>query len=291
MNGRRTTGRMVRKDAPRLRLEERDEYALHVIHRARVLRTADLVPLVFPSLVVARRRLRRLHDAGYVALFVDRLEESNRITLDSKGYRLLGVATPKGYTPRAGESLREVATHAQTVTRFWCLLAASCPDAGVRLARFRFERELVVDHLNTLTTFRPDAVAQLVHGDVTGGVLVEVDCATESPNVVARKLHTFARLRATRTAVAGVAADVLVLLAPTQRRLASIARATGTCDAVMARVFHNRSDSLSLTTGWMSLSSIIAGSPVSAPLLSSLTETVATGASIPAPTPDSETPS
>lgn len=223
MNGRRTHGKMQRYRGREVVLSKRDALVLRCLQKARVMRTSDFVPLVFPSIPIARRRLRKLMDAGYLACYVEDLHADNRWALDRGGYReLLGDDIDK----RAPSRLPRSGSHHFTTVRFWVLLArASFVRADLSLIRFSFEWELPTAGIDTLTRHRPDAVFAV--GTPAGPVqcFLEVDRGSETASYVGRsKVETFARLRAGRVPVHAVVADRLIVTAPSARRLGSIAR-------------------------------------------------------------------
>lgn len=225
MNQRRTHGKMVKKAGVYVDLTKRDRLVLKMLAKARVMRTSDFCPLPFPSLPIARRRLRKLHDGGYLCCFIEQLHEDNRWVLDAKGYQVLeGMRSEK----RAPRGIAELSDHRATIVRFWSLLVHQCHEnSTLSLQRFSFEWELPGEIFTTAESPRPDALLVLAINDgPEQTLLIEVDTGTESPSYVAKKkLALLERLITTGSPVAGVVPDGVLFLVPSERRLRSLARA------------------------------------------------------------------
>lgn len=267
MNGRRTIGAMPRKPAPRLRRSRRDLLVLRVGSKLRVFRNLEVVPLLFPSLVVATRRLRRLLDAGLLTCTVEALHESNRYALSGKGARLL--ENEAGAEPTPPTTTRR-GPHHFVLTRFWSLLAHACHTTqSTRLVRFSFEWELTPAHLPTLTSYRPDALFVVRAGPVEHGVVLEADRGTEPPSTVALKVTAACRLIATHSPIAGVVVHQLLILVPSERRARAIAKAVGHGGSapVLLRVFGDQTASFALHEPWWTIADLLADADASGALL------------------------
>lgn len=83
----RTLGILPRDPTTDVMVRERDALLFRILAKAKVVRTSDLVVLgLFPSLPVARRRLLRLHRAGYITGMVEGgLHLETRWTIANKG--------------------------------------------------------------------------------------------------------------------------------------------------------------------------------------------------------------
>lgn len=271
MGGFRRTGKVERRPDTATTVSARDEVVCVALAKAKVLRSADLVSLgLFPSLAMARRRMRKLCHAGISLGFVEQPHLPTQFTLGPLGRALLGDAAKKTL-PKTLSALRGYGTHHFMAVRFWALLAGACHQAThLELERFDFEWELRArPGPDTLTPHRPDALYSIVTESAQHVGWVEVDCATESPSyVAATKFAVFARIVATGTAIAGVAPTHMVLLAPTLRRLQSLARAAQDLRVpVLCRVFDEHTENLTLGNGWMPRRSVLADSPEAIGLL------------------------
>lgn len=250
VNGRRRLGTMPRKLRP-VAFTPRDTFVCRALAKARVMRTSDFVPLVFPSLPIARRRLLKLMDAGVVVGVVHMLHEDTRWQLGAKARELLG-SDDHAPRPRSLRQLGEAGGgHHFALVRFWALLAHACfTSSTVKLRRFRFEWEAEGDHVNTTSAPRPDARFTLEVGGVVRTFWLEIDCGTESvPYVVREKVSVFERVSS-----ASSAPETLLLTVPTATRLAAIAGAVPSLAApALATVFTASATTLSLTIGWTRL--------------------------------------
>ncbi len=257
---RRGLGRLPRRPTVSVELSARDRLLLSALRKARVLRTPDLVPLIFPSLTVATRRLRRLHHGGYVALHCEDLHEPSRILLDRRGYELLATGPGDKTAERVAPPLPpQVGEHGFLTRRFWSLLAHSCHQSdALTLTRFLFEEEYGSTPQDLAQArYRPDAVFQLGAGDQSLGFALEIDRGTETPSYVAtKKIAVFATARAGCLAIGGVKLQALAIAVPTARRAAAISAATPPDLRhlpVIVRPFTLTPDDLDLTTGWTRL--------------------------------------
>jgi len=253
VNGRRTHGRLPRQRGVVIELQPRDRLVFKMLVKAGgVLTTRDFIPLAFPSHGVAVRRLRKLHDAGYVCCFVEQLHYDNRWVLDTKAWQELptgGEIVPQ--RRRAPDSLAPLRPHRATLLRFWSLFVAHChATEGLTLKRFSFEWELPDELFTTGGAYRPDALAIVDDNGRRRTLLIEVDTGTESPSYVAKhKIAHVETLVATGERVLGLGVDTLIFLIPSDRRHRSLARATKSRATPSTRtlVFTQEANTLDLT--------------------------------------------
>lgn len=256
MPGGRTLGRQLRA-GHRPELQERDLTVFRMLAKARVLTSADFVPTLFPSLPVARRRLRKLTAGKYIAGYVPALHQETRYVLDRKGMIALVEIDEADIEPRsAPKNLRGPGEHRLTLVRFWSRVVHECHEAEhLELRRFAFEWEMFPFELGTVLPFKPDAVLQLEESGEDKCFLIEVDQGTESPSYFAKnKIEVFSRLYAAQMPIAGEVPTAMLVTVPTQRRMNSLARAMpDTMVPMYARVFTTTEDEIALVGGWKSL--------------------------------------
>ena len=89
---RRRHRRDARRDTHGTVAGDRDLAILEALAKMRVLSTAQLCRLYFPSRSATNKRMRRLFDAGLVKVWVDALANENRYSLDVAGARCLARA-------------------------------------------------------------------------------------------------------------------------------------------------------------------------------------------------------
>src|SRR5688500_10536871 len=137
---RRRIARDGRRAGVRAVLGPRDEALVRALARLRLARTADLLRLFFPGVRpdTAARRLRRLHDAGFLGVRSCGLNEQNIYQLGPHGadwVEARGVAAGKPPVPPA--------THHLSTVRLWTQLAVALKkDTRLRLSRFEPDWEL-----------------------------------------------------------------------------------------------------------------------------------------------------
>lgn len=247
MSGRRKLGKLPRQRAA-IQLSERDRFVCLALAKTRVMGTSDLALLAFPSLAIARRRLRRLHDGAVIAGYVDAYSEENRWVLDRRGRELVGLTGTAAPCRPPASSL-----HRQLVVRLWVLLVGAChADSSAELTRFRFEWELTGGELPTARTYRPDAVLALQLDGQSVPLLVEVDTGTEGLRHLAEiKFPRIVTARLSGHVIGGVAALTVLLVAPSERRLTSLLSVAAQAGLpAVGLVLTPGVVSLSLETGW-----------------------------------------
>lgn len=252
MVGFRTVGVMPRKKRIVV-LSDRDRLVLKALAKGRVLRTSDLTGTILPSLPVARRRMKRLHDAAFATGVVVGLHLDSRWVLGKEGRELLGETSSANLVKLASQA----GEHHFTTARAWLTLAKECfASKEVGLGRFLFQWEYeCAGHLPTLLPYRPDAVVVVHRGATSIPCLLEVDLGSESPSYVAtHKVQVFERMAATGQGVAGVVPQILLVLVPTERRLQALVRAVPRTTArVAVKVFDHTSSTFGLGSGWTQL--------------------------------------
>lgn len=256
--GRRLGRQELGKKKPEL--QDRDLFLFRALHKAKVLTTGDLVPLVFPSLPIARRRLRHLVAGRYIAGFVEALHDETRYVLDRRGMVELVEADDLDLTPRsAPRELRGPGEHRLTLVRLWSRVVEGCHSSGgLELLRWSFEWEFEEQGRSYL----PDALFVLDNGETERVFAVEVDQGTESPSYVEKhKFQVFARLQAAEEEVQGEVLDAMLVVVPSDRRLRSLARALGESRLpIIGRVFSRGEEGEPvLGRAWYHLGELAAG--------------------------------
>jgi len=174
-------------------LTGRDDDLLTLIGLAGYVSTAQLARELFPSADRCRRRCRQLFDAGYLRVTLAGSTSANLVSLSPEGLRLLSAKHPElaarlrlsGIIRLAG-----VEHHLGLVdTR---LYAAGLATHGIRLLRWEGPHGglgqalgLADEHLE------PDGLAEFETPRGSVACAVEVDCGTESPQVLATKLERY----------------------------------------------------------------------------------------------------
>lgn len=192
--------RLVRQaKRPVVALTERDIDLLTLIALVRYLSLTQAAREFFPSTDRARRRVRLLFDAGYLAITLTASTSPNLLSLTRSGLLAVFERVPS----RLGKQLRLAGPirlagvkHRLAITDtrlFAAHLGIACglplirwSQAGGELSR---ERGLDVLHLD------PDGIAEL-----TGNrfIAAEIDCSTEALGVLRSKLSRYAQAATSR---------------------------------------------------------------------------------------------
>lgn len=251
VNARRRVGEIPRKKRPVL-LTARDLHVCRALLKAGRMRTSDFVPLIFPSLGTARRRLLKLLDANVLAAHVEASHEDTRWEIEAKGRALVQGDEVRMVRRRAA---RDFGRHREALVRFWVLAVHACHRGEATLKRFRFEWELEAVASSADRSKRPDALLTVEKGRFEQSFWVEIDRGTESVGYIVReKLLAFANVVALRQLVAGVRPGALLFATTSERRLAAIREAaTAIAVPTFGTVFTERSKALSLLSGWQPL--------------------------------------
>jgi hypothetical protein len=243
-------------------LQERDLALFEALRKAKVLTVSDIVPLYFPSVAMARRRLKKLMDSGYLAGYCNALHEETRYVLDRKGQIALFEDLGLDERPRSAPAeYSGPGDHHLMNVRFWSRVVAECElSRGVRLVRYQFEWELDQAHLPTILKYRPDAVLTIEDVERRRSFVVEIDTGTEGPQYVAEnKIAFFARMHAARMEIAGVVPDGMLIVAKSVKRLAALGRqAVDIGGPVFGRVLDLKAEPVNyaLTSGWYRLADL-----------------------------------
>lgn len=222
--------RNVRPKVDAVRLTERDSEILHAVGRMKVVTSHELAALFFGDRSTASRRLARLVGAGLLKVRLLDLNHPNLYVLTRKGFDLL---VAEGTDPdalhlgavRRGEGLEHllrlndvrVALELEARTHPGVALDVFLADHDLRRAAGANPRAYIPDALVRLR--RPPPAFAL-------GLAIEVDLGTEAPSVVAttKGAETFA-LAKHRTPLWGLDRWRIIFVAPSEKRLRSVARA------------------------------------------------------------------
>ncbi len=261
MGGARKIGKLATEKDARVALSDRDRVLLRALAKGRILRTADVVALdLFPSVPVARRRLRRLAKSGLLECHTPDYTTDNLYVPTQRGLaQIAGTREADGFN-RPERPMRYAENdHHFAGVRFWANLLRYCKTSSeLKLQMFQFEHECAAAGiLSTNTSYRPDALFRLLLASSgrSYSFLVEVDCATESPtHVEAHKFQVFSRTAAARLPIWDIVPDVLLVLAPSMRRLRALSRAGGPHAApILGALADQDSPEMPADTGWYRL--------------------------------------
>jgi hypothetical protein len=206
-----------RRSGVRVALSDRDRALLAALGRFRIARTSDLVRYGFPSTRrdTALRRLRRLFDAGYLAVASEDRSAENLYSLARSGrVSVASEGGTVGRVPRCG------LTHHLAIVSTWVELALLAESrSGVRLDLFRPDWEIREKAGRAGSDIVPDGLFQLrlTLPDGRNGVIraaLEVDLGTERQSVLVRKLSAYAALSGSPDGLFGWHDVVLALFAP-----------------------------------------------------------------------------
>ena len=249
MAGRRLGRQEFKKRQPEI--QERDLDVFNAIQKARAVTSASLVPLLFPSIPVARRRLRKLASDSYLVGFAPALHTETQYVLDRRAVdelRDAGVEVNHRQPPR---NFQGYGAHHDGLVRFWSDVAHAChvhPD--YELLRWDFEWELADGHLNTVTKFRPDALFVVDDGTAEHVFFVEYDRDTTA-RYLPRKLELFERIYAARAEIFGESATGVLIVTENERRLDRLLDALkGSTAPVFGRVIGSEGGEQVLDEGW-----------------------------------------
>lgn len=149
-------------------LQERDRYVLEVLGRFRLARTRDLLLTCFPGInpTTGTIRLRRLFDAGYLAVHSGLVGHQNVYTLGRKALEWKLGPIPKGHLE-----------HHLEIVHTWATLSQSPPGVELELARPDWELRQQAPPI-------PDLFAVFKKR----GFAFEIDRGTESRPTLRKKL-------------------------------------------------------------------------------------------------------
>ena len=162
------------------------------------------------------RKLRKLHDGGFLAVEVPQFHGENLYSLSALGRgEIIAAGGRVGPRPRGGHG------HHLVVVASWIRLVG-LQRFGLRIKLARPDWEAREELAGSWTTLVPDL---FVVGEASGREVVlaiEVDRGTESLTVLRRKLETYAGLLAGEEGVFGYRNLRLVVVGTSPRRLESI---------------------------------------------------------------------
>lgn len=209
-------------------LTERDMELLLFIGLSRYVSTEQLAREFFPSVDRAQKRLRRLLDAALVRVSVLGSAVSNIVSLTRNGMRVVEQQRPeaRGRVGLAGAiNVSHLAHHLGVVDARLYLVALAEAEGG-RLVRFEGGRESLARELNLDEHgIVPDAIAEMIVGNETMLIAVEVDTGTEDGKEIGRK---FGKYNAVLTA--GAINEVWIAVAGGARRCEFIERIANDSD-------------------------------------------------------------
>lgn len=188
--------REARASAPTVVVTERDLDLFTLVGLARYASTDQVARDLFPSDDRARRRLRQLFDAGFVAVTLASSTAPNLISLTRRGIGALLAARPdlEDRVRLAGPiRLAGVAHHLAVVdARLYAAAFGERNRTPLLVwsnASGSLGRELGLGELQ----LQPDGIAQFERAGSTFSVAVEVDCGTEPlATVLGRKFERYA---------------------------------------------------------------------------------------------------
>jgi hypothetical protein len=173
-----------------LRLTPRDLELLQATGRLRFATTAQLARLVFNGSVwAARKRLRRLLDAGLIRCWVPRLEAPNIYALAPGGARVLGADTDGESWP-APRGLDRRLEHLLAVNSLRVALAATLDAESAQIDWWRSDMELAGRGANRAV---PDGLFRVSWPDGPQTFALEVDRTPPAPEAFVRRLVRYER--------------------------------------------------------------------------------------------------
>lgn len=215
-NSTKTSGRRARSRTPRFRLQERDVAMVDAVHRHRVLSTAQIAALFFPSLSVTvstacRARLRHLTIAGFLAREeeLQARSEGRRpflYMLTSAGRDLL--MSELGYAPEQLDwkpSYRDVKwpflRHQLDINDAYVAFELCARHIGWRIERWVDDRMLKKQQTERVTirvgektqdvVVVPDAYFVLAYGETRLHFFLELDRATMSVTAASQRTRSW----------------------------------------------------------------------------------------------------
>ena len=188
----------------RARLLPQDWAVLHDVQQMRLASALDLQALagLRGELKVRqfRRRLQLLHELRVLARLERRVGGTRA---GSSGWvYALGVAGQRLLDPAGGVSVRRPWTprpswlgHALAASHLYVILKTAEHDGVLQLLQYQSEPQCwrSFDDQGQAVTLKPDGFARCELGDELVSAFIEVDCATESPATLGRKLEVYRR--------------------------------------------------------------------------------------------------
>jgi hypothetical protein len=192
---RRLRGVRAKEHRPLL-LTQRDRTILTLAGLTRFISTDQLARELFPSIERCRRRIRQLFDRGLITITLAGSRAPNLISLSRRGLAelaLLDPATAHHLRLPGPIRLSAVPHHLAIVdTRLYA--AALSRKFGLTFDRWSGASTARSRELN-LGSLHPDAIAEFTKLDgSTLTIAIEVDCGTETTEVLEGKIDRYAEL-------------------------------------------------------------------------------------------------
>jgi hypothetical protein len=197
----------ARRERGEIRLTPRDIEILEAIGRMRYVTTAQLARLSFAgSQWAARKRLRRLLDAGCLRCWVPRLDAPNIYALTRRGARILGEPGPEGEPWPAPRALDGRLEHLLAINSLRVALAVTLEAEDAVIHWWRSDAELARRSSQVVV---PDALFRVAWPDAAHIFALEVDRTPPAPQMFIRRLL---RYQGFGTQVLGVEAFTLLVV-------------------------------------------------------------------------------
>lgn len=217
--GCRPTGR-------RHRLTERDIDILTTVARMRAPTSKQLTALFFRTPSALHRRVRALHALGLVQVRVTGLNEPNTVILTARGAALVeqeGLPRDEIHVARRVERLDPHAELVGDLRVGFVLAARRRDDLEIEAMHLDHDLRRAVGHA-ARDAYIPDALAVFTVGGSRTTLAYEIDRGFEPTSEIRRKVSVTLDLARCGASLYGYAPWRPVLLVPTGRRLATLAR-------------------------------------------------------------------
>lgn len=221
MSGTRTSRSRRREETVPARIRDRDLWILEALGKMRFLTTAQLARLFFGgSRWCANKRLRRLYDAGFVAVWVRSLAEENLYSLSRKGREILRSEAAdqprRAYCPTG---LDKQLTHLLAINDVRVGMIAALSDDVGQLIEWHSDWDLR-QHAGALIV--PDSIFTLQWTGATTATRtysLEIDHHTKSAARFLNKIVGYAALRHQPTGLFGFRDYTMLIVVCDQRWL------------------------------------------------------------------------
>ncbi|MFA5127819.1 MAG: replication-relaxation family protein [Patescibacteria group bacterium] len=187
------TGRV--RVSSRFEIQERDIDVLTLVGLCGAMSTSQAARALFPSEDRARRRLRRLFDAGFINVAVTGANSPNLVSLTKRGLRLAESTRPdlEGRLRLAGPIQMSTLTHRLMVVDARLYAAALGEKRGSPLVRWANAGGALAAEIGLADWhIEPDGLAEFATPEGAVFVAVEADCGTEPvKSVIGDKLARY----------------------------------------------------------------------------------------------------
>jgi hypothetical protein len=234
-------------------LDDRDLTLLATVRRLRVASHNQLQRLHFgnddSAARQARRVLSRLVEVDVLARLERRVGGRRAgsagfvYALGLAGQRLAGGRGPAGgqRVEEAWTPSRSYLKHALAVSELYCQLQAAAVAGRFDLLDFEGEPSCwrrFIGSGGSVVTLKPDCFVRLAVGDLERLAFVEVDCATESPRALDRKLERYRDyVRSGAEAERWGVVPLVLWLVPDERRASVIVEACSRQPAILWKLY------------------------------------------------------